>query len=118
MSEDEYKSLTRKSRAQYLGVFLDRMKKIEEKTDDFATTKFYADFRVVDGKAEVTPANAPLFSKYRQEMQALEKEIKKLRRGAKNDPIKKAELENKLREYKEKSNNYISFGKEHEKSRI
>ena len=116
ISEDEYKSLTRKSRAQYLGVFLDRMKKIEEKTDDFATTKFYADFRVVEGKAEVTPANAPLFSKYRQEMQALEKEIKKLRRGAKNDPIKKAELENKLREYKEKSNNYISFGKEHEKN--
>ena len=112
MPDDEYRLLTQIPRGQYIGAFLDRMKKIEEKKDNFATTKYYADFQVVDGRAEVTPANAYLFSKYREEMSALEKDIKRLRRGAKTDPNKRALLESKVREYQVKTMNYQSLGKE------
>ena len=112
LSEEDYKRLTYYARGQHYLAFLERMNKVEEKLSSLSTTKYYSEFKIENGKGEVTPENAPLFSKYRAEMQAMEKEIKRLRKAVKKDPSFQAELDMKLNEYHEKSMNYTSMGQE------
>ncbi len=112
LSSEDYLRLTKYARSKYILAFVDRMNKVEEKLNCFASTKYYSDFRIENGKGEVTPENAPLFSKYRAEMLKLEKEIKKLRKAVKRDPSLQTNLELKVEEYKQKSLNYTSLGQE------
>lgn len=118
MSKDDYKSLTNGNRMQYFGVFLDRMKRLEEKADNLSTTNLKAEFRVEDGKAKVTPENAAMFSKYRQDILALQKEIRKLSKQAKHNPEKQREMQAKISQYNLMTTNYISMGEEKEKDQL
>ena len=89
---------------------LDRFESVEQMIYSLAETKFLADFRMVKGKGRVTESNAELFSKYRADMTALEKEIKKLERAVKRDPSLAPELQAKQRLHAEKIKSYISQG--------
>ena len=118
MSKDDYKALTNGNRMQYFGVFLDRMKRLEEKADNLSTTNLKSEFRVEDGKAKVTPENAAMFSKYRQDILALQKEIRKLSKQAKHNPEKQREMQEKISQYNLMTTNYISMGEEKEKNQL
>lgn len=113
-TSDEYRADFQRKKADYYRVFLDRMRQVEGKVEDFSTTHYMAEFRMVDGKGEVNETNAPLFSIYRQEMSNLEKEIKKLQRQYRRHPSEslKITIENKQAEYDAKALNYTSSGQE------
>ena len=79
--------------------FLDKFSQVEQTMDSLHTSKYYSEFKVVDGVAEVNEGNAPLMSAYREMMSDLKKKIAKLKtnvaklqKRAKKDPSKRDEL--------------------------
>ncbi len=91
-------------------LMLDKFESIEQKILSLSEGKLFADFRMVDGKGQVDETNAELFSQYRLEMRAMEKEIKSLEKRAKKDPSLKKELEMKKELHQQKLNDYVSQG--------
>lgn len=90
--------------------FLDKFSQVEQTMDSLHTSKYYSEFKVVDGVAQVNEGNAPLMSAYREMMADLKKRIAKLEKQAKKDPSKQAELDNLKAEYEGKLQYYTSQG--------
>ena len=90
--------------------FLDKFSQLEQTMDSLHTSKYYSEFKVEDGVAQVNEGNAPLMSAYREMMADLKKRIAKLEKQAKKDPSKQAELDNLKAEYEGKLQYYTSQG--------
>lgn len=90
--------------------FLDKFSQLEQTMDSLHTSKYYSEFKVEDGVAQVNEGNAPLMSAYREMMADLKKRIAKLEKQAKKDPSKQAELDNLKAKYEGKLQYYTSQG--------
>lgn len=90
--------------------FLDKFSQLEQTMDSLHTSKYYSEFKVEDGVAQVNEGNAPLMSAYREMMADLKKRIAKLEKQAKKDPSKQSELDNLKAEYEGKLQYYTSQG--------
>lgn len=89
---------------------LSKFEEIEQMIYSLSESKLFSDFRMVEGKGTVNETNAQLYSKYRSEMKALEKEIKSLEKKAKKDKTLVAELKLKKAQQLEMVKSYVSQG--------
>ena len=97
--------------------FLYAYDQINETMLSMHRSKYYSEFKVVNGVAEVNEGNAPLMSEYREMMTGLKKKITKLEKAVKRDPTLKLELDNLKAEYEGKLTSYSSQGQITEKDK-
>lgn len=89
---------------------LDRFETIDNKIISLCATKRISSFRMVNGVGNVNRTNAALYTDFRKDMIAREKELDSLRKAVLNDPSLQATLDAKQSQYEQKIRDYVSQG--------
>ena len=89
---------------------LNKFETIDNKIMSLCATKRISSFRMVNGVGHVNRTNAALYTDFRKDMTAREKELKRLRNAVRKDPSLQATLDAKQSQYEQKIRDYVSQG--------
>ncbi len=89
---------------------LNKFETIDNKIMSLCATKRISSFRMVNGVGHVNRTNAALYTDFRKDMTAREKELKRLRKAVRKDPSLQATLDAKQSQYEQKIRDYVSQG--------